>query len=59
MRFGRTEVSVRLDDMVICALSFGHGHKRRGFEEVSKSLDYHVSGAELGESKVKEIGNYV
>ena len=23
--FGRTEVSVRLDDIVICALLFGHG----------------------------------
>ena len=39
--FGRTEVSVRLDGIVVCALSFGHGPRGRGFEGVSKSLDFH------------------
>ena len=40
--FGRTEVSVRLDGIVFCALSFGHGPRRRGFEGGSKGVDFHV-----------------
>ena len=39
--FGRTEVSVRLDGIVVCALSFGHGPRGQGFEGFSKTLDVH------------------
>ena len=39
--FGRTEVSVRLDCVVVCALSFGHGPRGQGFEGFSKALDFH------------------
>ena len=35
---GRTEVSARLDGIVVCALSFGHGPKGRGLEGISKRL---------------------
>ena len=37
----RTMVSVRLDGILCCALSFGHGPRARGFEGGSKSLDYY------------------
>ena len=32
--FGRTEVSVRLDGIVVCALSFGHSPRGREFEGI-------------------------
>ena len=32
--FGRTEVSARLDGLVVCALSIGHGPRERGFEGI-------------------------
>ena len=38
--FGRTEVSVRLDGIVVCALSFGHGPRGRGFEGFWKGVDF-------------------
>ena len=50
--FGRTEVSARLDGIVFCALSFGHGLRGRCFEGVSKLVDFHVFlGAVLGKVK--------
>ena len=50
----RTEVSVRLDGIVFCALSFGHGPRGQGFEGVSTGVDFHVFwGAVLGGSKQK------
>ena len=49
--FGRTEVSVRLDGIVVCALSSGHGPRGRGLEGVWKSLDFHDL---CGGSKVTE-----
>ena len=39
--FGGTGVSVRLDGIVFCALSSGHGPRGRGFPGVWKSLDFH------------------
>ena len=42
VEFGRTEVSVRLDGIVFCALSFGHGPRGTGFEGISKGMDFHV-----------------
>ena len=36
--FGRTVVSIRLDGVVVSALSSGHGPRARRFEGVSKSL---------------------
>ena len=40
--FGRTEVCVRLDGIVFCALSFGHGPRGQGSGGVSKGVDFHV-----------------
>ena len=40
--FGRTEVSARLDGIVVCALSFGHGPRRRVFEGGSKGVYFRV-----------------
>ena len=39
--FGRTEVSVRLDCIVVCALSFVHGPRNPGFQGLGKGLDFH------------------
>ena len=39
--FGRTEVSVRLDCIVFCALSFGHGPRNLGFQRFGKRLDFY------------------
>ena len=40
--FGRTEVSARLDYIVFCALSFGHGPRSLGFQGGSSGVDFHV-----------------
>ena len=39
--FGRTEISVRLDGIVFCALSFGHGPRDGGFDRVLKGVIFH------------------
>ena len=57
--FGRTEVSVRLDGIVFCALSFGHGPRGRGFEGVWKRVDFHVFvGGRYWGVKRDTIGNF-
>ena len=56
---GRAEVSVRLDGIVFCALSFGHGHSERGFEGVSKNLDFmFFCGAVLEGPQVTKLETY-
>ena len=40
--FGRTEVSVRLGCIFVCALSFGHGPRNPGFQGFCKRLDFHA-----------------
>ena len=39
--FGRTEVPVLLDGIVVCALSSGHGPRGQCFEGFSKILNFH------------------
>ena len=38
----RAEVSVRLDCVVVCALSFGHSPRNPGFQGFCKRLDFHA-----------------
>ena len=38
---GRTELSLRLSCTEFCALSSGHGPRRRGFEGGGETLDFH------------------
>ena len=49
---GRTEVFVRLDCIVFCALSSGHGPRGQGFEGFCKTLDFHDF---CGGSKINKI----
>ena len=56
--FGRTEVSARLEGIVfVCALSFGQGPRRMGFEGGWEGVDFNVFwGAVLGRVKSYKIG---
>ena len=40
--FGHTEVSVWLDYIVFCTLTFGHGLRNPGFRGLRTSLDCHA-----------------
>ena len=41
VRFGRTELSLRLSCTEFCALSSGHGPRGRGFEAGGETLGFH------------------
>ena len=56
--FGRTEVSVPLDGIVVCTLSSGHGPRGRGFEGISKGVDFHVFVWRYWGSKVTQLETY-
>ena len=56
--FGRTEVSVRLDCIIVCALLFGYGLRNPGFQGFCARLDFHAFLARCFLETIMNNGNF-